>query len=255
VRAEARRQKARPPKAAAPNQPIYQRVRDEIAGRIDRGQYAANQQLPSERDLSESLSISRMTARQVYVTLQQDGLIYRSNRRGWFVSPARLNYALTRSASFLTNVQAEGGTPKAKVLEAETVRPAPWIAEKLGLGRTGRIHSVRRLLSIGEQPAMIDIIYTSAARFPDFFDNPMDQSLTKLWKDRYDIDVSRAEVTIRAATLSAEDAMALQVEPEAAGIRVVQIMIGHDGKPVAVNLQNWRIDVAEFTIQTEFRGS
>ena len=102
---------------------------------------------------------------------------------------------------------------------------------------------------------MIDIIYTSAARFPDFFENRMDQSLTRLWKDRYGIDVTRAEVTIRAATLSAEDSAALQVEPEAAGIHVLQIMIGHDGKPVAVNLQNWRIDVAEFTLQTEFRGS
>jgi DNA-binding GntR family transcriptional regulator len=254
VRAEARRLKAKPTRKAA-GQPIYQRVRDEIAGRIDRGQYAANAQLPSERDLSESLGISRMTARQVYVTLQQDGLIYRSNRRGWFVSPPRLNYALTRSASFLTNVQAEGGTPQVKVLNAETVRPEPWVAEKLGLGRTGRIHAVRRLLSIGEQPAMIDIVYTSAARFPDFFENRMDQSLTRLWKDRYGIDITRAEVTIRAATLSAEDSAALQVEPEAAGIHVLQIMIGHDGKPVAVNLQNWRIDVAEFTLQTEFRGS
>jgi len=251
VRVEARRLKAKPMRKAA-GQPIYQRVRDEIAGRINRGQYAANQQLPSERDLSDSLGISRMTARQVYVTLQQDGLIYRSNRRGWFVSPPRLSYALTRSVSFLTNVQAEGGTPQVKVLNTETVRPEPWVADKLGLGRTGRIHAVRRLLSIGEQPAMIDIIYTSAARFPDFFDNRMDQSLTKLWRDRYEIDVTRAEVTIRAATLSAEDSAALQVEPGAAGILVVQIMIGHDGKPVAVNLQNWRIDVAEFTIEAQF---
>jgi DNA-binding GntR family transcriptional regulator len=255
VKAAAQRLKSRPAKKPAAALPIYQRMRDEIAGRIDRGQYAPNQQLPSERDLSESLGISRMTARQVYVTLQQDGLIYRSNRRGWFVSPPRLSYALTRSASFPTNVQAEGGTPKAKVLDTATRRPESWVAEKLGLGRTGRIHSVRRLLSIGEQPAMIDIIYTSAARFPDFFSNPMDQSLTRLWKDRYGIDVSRAEVTIRAAALSLEDAAALQVEPEAAGIRVIQIMIGHDGKPVAVNLQNWRIDVAEFTIQTEFRSN
>ncbi|HEY7688987.1 MAG TPA: GntR family transcriptional regulator [Dongiaceae bacterium] len=251
MRAEARRLKAKPARKAA-GQPIYQRVRDDIAARIDRGQYAANQQLPSERDLSESVAISRMTARQVYVTLQQDGLIYRSNRRGWFVSPPRLNYALTRSVSFLTNVQAEGGTPLVKVLHTETAKPDPWVGDKLGLGRTGRIHAVRRLLSIGEQPAMIDIIYTSAARFPDFFENRMDQSLTRLWQERYGIDITRAEVTIRAAALSAGDAEALQVKPEAAGIQVRQVMVGHDGKPVAVNFQNWRIDVAEFTIEAQF---
>jgi DNA-binding GntR family transcriptional regulator len=252
VRAEARRFKSRSARKPAAGQPIYQRVRNEIAGRIDRGQYSANEQLPSERALSESLGISRMTARQVYVTLQQDGLIYRSDRRGWFVSPPRLNYALTRSVSFLTNVQAEGGTPQVKVLHTETAKPEPWVVDKLGLGRTGRIHAVRRLLSIGEQPAMIDIIYTSAARFPDFFEYRMDQSLTRLWQERYGIDITRAEVTIRAAALSVEDAVALQVKPEAAGIQVRQVMVGHDGKPVAVNLQNWRIDVAEFTIEAQF---
>jgi DNA-binding GntR family transcriptional regulator len=252
VRAEARRLKSRPARRPAAGLPIYQRVRDEIAGRIDRGRYAANEQLPSERDLSDSLGISRMTARQVYVTLQQDGLIYRSDRRGWFVSPPRLNYALTRSVSFLTNVQAEGGKPRVRVLHAETARPEPWVAGKLGLGRTGRIHVVRRLLSIGEQPAMIDIVYTSAARFPDFFEHRMDQSLTRLWQERYGIDITRAEVKIRAAALAAEDAETLQVKPEAAGIQVRQVMIGHDGQPVAINLQNWRIDVAEFTIEAQF---
>lgn len=252
MKAAAERLRSRSAKKPAAGRPIYQRVRDEIAGRIDRGRYVPNQQLPSERDLSESLGISRMTARQVYVTLQQDGLIYRSNRRGWFVSPPRLSYALTRSVSFLTNVQAEGGSPQVKVLNAETVKPEPWIADKLGLGRTGRIHSVRRLLFIGEQPAMIDIIYTSAAQFPDFFEHRMDQSLTRLWQERYGIDITRAEVTIRAAALAAEDAVALQVEPGAAGIHLRQVMIGHDGKPVAVNLQNWRIDVAEFTIEAQF---
>jgi DNA-binding GntR family transcriptional regulator len=149
-------------------------------------------------------------------------------------------------------VQAEGGKPRVKVLHAETAKPEPWVAGKLGLGRTDRLHVVRRLLSIGEQPAMIDIVYTSAARFPDFFDHPMDQSLTRLWQERYGIDITRAEVKIRAAALAAADAEALQVKPETAGIQVRQVMIGHDGQPVAVNLQNWRIDVAEFTIEAQF---
>jgi DNA-binding GntR family transcriptional regulator len=149
MNAAAARLRSRPAKKPAAGRPIYQRERDEIAGRIDRGRYVPNQQLPSERDLSESLGISRMTARQVYVTLQQDGLIYRSNRRGWFVSPPRLNYA-DAFRQLPHQRQAEGGTP-AKVLEARTLRLQPGSRKARSQPHRAH-HSVRRLLFIGDQP-------------------------------------------------------------------------------------------------------
>src|SRR5262249_21678469 len=130
---------------------LYQRARDVIIRWIESGKYAADAQLPSERDLSEQLSISRMTARHVYVTLQNDGLVYRADRKGWFVSQPRLRYALARSVSFLTNVQAEGGTPHAKLLNKEVVSAERLLAQELGIAKGERLTMVRRLLSVGKR--------------------------------------------------------------------------------------------------------
>ncbi len=239
---------------SAPNggMPIYQRARELISQRIEGGEYAADQQLPSERDLSQQLGISRMTARHVYVTLQSDGLIYRANRKGWFVSPPRLHYALMRSVSFLSNVRAEGGVPHAKVLGKE-MRPATeWLAKMLGVGKAEMIIVVRRLLSIGDRPAMIEMLYMPASRFPGLLGLPLDQSISQLWKERFGIDVARAEATIRGGMLPPEDAVALNVEPTAAAIRLTEKMYDAGDRPIAIDVQHWRSDIAEFTVDVNF---
>lgn len=232
--------------------PIYQRVRDIIADRIETGTYKVDQQLPSERDLGEQLGISRMTARHVYVTLQKDGLIHRTNRKGWFVSQPRLHYALMRSVSFLTNVRAEGGTPNAKVLGTGHVSAAEWLRRLLDIGVNERVTIVRRMLSISERPAMVATIYMPASRFPDLLELPLEQSISQLWKEHFGIDVARAQVTIRGGTLLPEDAAALNIKQNAAALRLVQVLYDADDKPIAVDVQHWRTDIAEFTIDVNF---
>jgi GntR family transcriptional regulator len=232
--------------------PIYQQARELISQRIESGEYAAGQQLPSERDLSEQLGVSRMTARHVYMTLQGDGLIHRANRKGWFVSPPRLHYALMRSVSFLTNVRAEGGVPHAKVLGKDMLSATEWLTKMLGVGKGEPVIMVRRLLSIGERPAMIEMLYMPASRFPGLLTLPLDESISQLWKSRFGVEVGRAEATIRGGTLPAEDAIALNVEQTAAAIRIVEKMYDANDRPIAIDVQHWRSDIAEFTIDVNF---
>lgn len=232
--------------------PIYQQVRDHIAGQINRGELAPDQQLPSERELSSALGISRMTARHVYMTLQNDGLIYRTNRRGWFVSAPRLHYALMRSVSFLTNVTAEGGTPRAEVLSREMLQCPAWLRGKLDLARSVRIAAVRRRLLVGRRPAMIETIYMPSALFPGLFRHRLNRSILQLWRRHYGVEVRRAEATILGGTLPPEDAEALGIEASTAGMRLTQVMFDTDGKPFAVDVQHWRSDIAEFTVNIEF---
>src|SRR5262249_54928746 len=152
-------------------------------------------------------------ARHVYVTLQNDGLVYRADRKGWFVSQPRLRYALARSVSFLTNVQAEGGTPHAKLLNKEVVSAERLLAQELGIAKGERLTMVRRLLSVGKRPAMIELIYMPTARFPGLIDMPLDQSISRLWQEAYGVEVGRAEAKISGGLLPPEDAAVLGIEP------------------------------------------
>ena len=59
---------------------------------IGSGQLGAGQQLPAERALSERFATTRITIKEALSSLEADGLIYRAERRGWFVAPPRLTY-------------------------------------------------------------------------------------------------------------------------------------------------------------------
>ena len=59
---------------------------------IDHGLLPEGGRLPAERALSELFETTRITLREALGQLEAEGLIYREERRGWFVSPRRLAY-------------------------------------------------------------------------------------------------------------------------------------------------------------------
>ena len=234
------------------DRPIYKRVSDEIADQIARGELEPETRLPSERELSERLNISRMTARQVYVKLERDGLVNRSDRSGWFVAKPRLQYALMRSVSFVSNVMAEGGAPGGRVLAAQTVVAPGKVSDTLELRARSKVHVIRRLLSIGRQPAMIETLYVSAKRFSGLLNHPLEGSILAIWNKHYGTTVGHVDATISGMVLPGEDAEILEVEEGAPGICMIQTMFDADKRPLAVDRQDWRHDIAEFAITVDF---
>ena len=69
---------------------IKEVLRDQINGKL----LLPLQKLPSERELSELFSITRISVKSALDSLEIEGLIYREDRRGWFVSPLVLNITL-----------------------------------------------------------------------------------------------------------------------------------------------------------------
>ncbi len=67
--------------------PYYVRVRDHFAAMIEAGTLAPGAKLPTERALAEEFSITRVTVRQALARMEAEGLMFRQERRGWFVSP------------------------------------------------------------------------------------------------------------------------------------------------------------------------
>ena len=66
--------------------------RDSIAAHIQSGDLAANACLPSERQLQTGTGAARGTVRAALFQLEAEGLIYRTERSGSYVSPAPIVY-------------------------------------------------------------------------------------------------------------------------------------------------------------------
>ncbi len=79
-------------------EPLYRKIHTELREKIVKGEYQPGAKLPSEKDLCEQYSISRITSRRVMEMLADEGLIVRQPGRGSFVTeqlPAEQSSAAT----------------------------------------------------------------------------------------------------------------------------------------------------------------
>ncbi|TQR34338.1 PLP-dependent aminotransferase family protein [Lysinibacillus sphaericus] len=67
------------------NRPVYSQLKDYLKEMIMKGHLLEHQKLPSTRELSKLLSISRNTVLNAYADLEQEGMIYAVKGRGNFV--------------------------------------------------------------------------------------------------------------------------------------------------------------------------
>jgi len=68
-------QTPRPARKPVKTARLYQSVAEQIARSVAAGDYKPGDRLPSERELSQSYSVSRPTVREAIIALELDGLV------------------------------------------------------------------------------------------------------------------------------------------------------------------------------------
>jgi len=66
--------------------PIYQQLVEQVRSGVARGKLAADEKLPSVRELSQSLVINPNTVARAYTELERDGVLYTRPGLGVFVA-------------------------------------------------------------------------------------------------------------------------------------------------------------------------
>lgn len=67
--------------------PLHQQIEDGIKGLIINGIMLSDEQLPSVRELSVSLTVNPNTVQKAYKQLESDGFIYSVPGKGSYISP------------------------------------------------------------------------------------------------------------------------------------------------------------------------
>jgi GntR family transcriptional regulator len=124
--------------------PLYAQLALKIAQAIRDGRYRPDQALPSERALSESLALSRVTARKAIAQLVEQGLVLRRRGSGNYIAP-KLEQPLTRLTSFSEELQRRGFQPGSRWLARELTGAAPDEQLALGLATGARVARLERL--------------------------------------------------------------------------------------------------------------
>lgn len=124
--------------------PLYVQLARRIADAIRSDQYQVDEALPSERLLSDSLGVSRVTARKAIDRLVEQGLVVRRQGSGNYIAP-RFEQPLSRLSSFSEELSRRGYTPSSRWIKRVITVPSADEQLSLGISATTRVARLERL--------------------------------------------------------------------------------------------------------------
>ncbi len=214
---------------------------------IERGLLLPGSKLPAERRLSEVFATTRITLREALVQLEAQGLIYREERRGWFISPPRLAYDLNSRSHFHAMVQAQGRQAHTELLSARLQPASAAICQRLQLPALSSVIQICRARRIDQRLVLYVEHYLKADYFAGILDCDLSQSLTELYSQRYDVHYGQVSFEIQPTALHAQAAVALKVSTGTPGLRIARVNHDRQGRLIDCDLEYWRHDAIDIS--------
>jgi GntR family transcriptional regulator len=124
--------------------PLYLQVARKLADAINAGQWRAEQALPPERELSERLGVSRVTARKALDVLVEQRLILRRQGSGTFIA-THIEEPLSRLTNFTELLKRKGFESSSRWVERKVDAPTYDEVLKLGVSPGSQVARLERL--------------------------------------------------------------------------------------------------------------
>jgi GntR family transcriptional regulator len=134
--------------------PRYLEIADALRRQVAAGR--PGDRLPSDAELCERFSVSRMTARQAVQLLANEGLLVRRRGEGTFIAPRTVPRILGSPLSFTENMRRRGLRADSRLLEAGWVEPTAEERTALRLGAADRAILIERLRLADDRPMAIE---------------------------------------------------------------------------------------------------
>ncbi len=199
-------------RSADSHSPLYLQVEATLKEMIEGLAFSAGEQIPSERELSEQLGVSRMTVRRAIENLTRRGLLERRSTSGTYVRPPQVLRRVGKDIAVgLTQMlQESGSVAGSRLLSFATERAPLKIAEKLNLRLGTPVIVIRRLRTVNNaQPFCVETSYLPQEIVPGLCADDLAESNTSLYRimqQRYGIRFIRNEETLKISFATQEEA-------------------------------------------------
>ncbi|UTW44190.1 UTRA domain-containing protein [bacterium SCSIO 12696] len=234
------------------NAPLYASIYHTMLGQIHRKAPRYRDKLPSERELMAEFATTRVTLRIALSQLEREGVIYRSNRRGWFVTPPKPVFDPTLRSNFSVLAREQGRVPTTEALSAHQSRcRSAAQGAKLGLKRGDPMYQLRRRRSLDGRHVLLENITINGVGIERLLDQDVSSSLTSIFRDHYNIEVVREEVTINATALSREQAEQLAVADGSYCVAIHRTRYDQNQTAVEYDEELWLHDAIEIRVSTD----
>src|SRR5690348_1740241 len=138
------------------------------------GQLAVGEAIPSERQLSSDLGVSRLTVRAALDDLVRDGLLVRRHGSGTFVSEPKIAQELTMT-SFTEDMRRRGMEPASRILELRVAPANVHLGRILHVSPAEPIVIVERLRLADGETMAIETLHVRESLVPGLVPDDLEQ--------------------------------------------------------------------------------
>jgi GntR family transcriptional regulator len=144
--------------------PLYQQIKSLILQSLESGEWKPGEAIPSEMELAARFRVSQGTVRKAIDELAAENLVVRRQGKGTFVATHSEQQVRYR---FLKLVPDSGDEEPAQrgILECRRVRSTAEIARALALRSADAVMQVRRVLTFGSVPTILEDIWLPGNTF------------------------------------------------------------------------------------------
>ncbi len=226
----------------------YKQVADSLRKQILGGQLAPGEQLPTERELCQQFSASRITIRRALQILADEILIQRRHGSGTFVSPTPSRRIPILSTDFSGSVAAHAPELTRRLESWQWQKSTDEVAAMLQSPAGERVLFARRIDLLGDEPVAFDEVYLPEMA-ADRLDN---QDLGQLrffehWRTVQQIRVDYLTQSLEAVAAEPTQTRHLGGEVGAPLLKEIDTMFLESGTPCGLFISYYRNDLFRIT--------
>ena len=203
--------------------PLYLQLVDQLEGTI-RQTMKANDQLFSERTLTQVYGVSRMTVRLALQELEKRGLVYKKHGKGTYVADQiTTRVDLAAAYSFTDHMRQMGRSPQTILLSFESLCVSDSLGKQLQLDTGEEVFVLERLRLADGIPMMFERSYLPAVMFPGLTQETLSHSsLYEVFARDYAQVIRLAEEECYASIALDYEAGLLQIPTNAPVLHLVR---------------------------------
>ncbi|HWT63649.1 MAG TPA: histidine utilization repressor [Ochrobactrum sp.] len=148
--------------------PLYERVKSEIKMRIASGEWPEHTRVPSENELVQRFSVSRMTANRALRELATEGLIVRVQGKGSFVAPKKRSAPFMEVRNIAQEIAERGAVHTSRLIMRQSEICGPDLADALEISIGLPIFHSIILHYEDDVPIQLEDRFVNAVVAPDY---------------------------------------------------------------------------------------
>ncbi|MDB1125793.1 GntR family transcriptional regulator [Vibrio algarum] len=176
--------------------PMYRQIADAIREKIGNGEYKVGEALPTEANLREEFSVSRVTVRQALKLLIENGELESVQGSGTYVKASKVNYDIYQQTSFNEKWAHLNVATHSDVIAFEITLPNLTMADHLNITEDERIFYIKRVRFLDDNPITVEETWMPLSLFPDLTYEVMRNSKYDYIENQKGMIIDRSEQEI-----------------------------------------------------------